>query len=153
MPSREDLRPYISGGNILFAQRRVGIGGMRQECIQATPSWRRGPARYDCVYLEKDPALPGFRGLHATRIKLFFTFKSAGWTYPCALVEWFSPVCDKPDPVTGMWIVEPDLGADGRRVLGVVHLDTIVRCAHLIGAAGEVFLPPELEALDSLDAF
>jgi hypothetical protein len=35
-----------------------GLGGMHRERIRATPSWKRGPARYDCVFIDKDPELP-----------------------------------------------------------------------------------------------
>ena len=44
-----------------------GIGGMHREIIRATPSWKKGPGRYDCVYVERDAELEGFWGflLHA----------------------------------------------------------------------------------------
>lgn len=130
-----------------------GVSGMRRERIRATPSWRSGPARYDCVFAEKDPSLLGFRGLHVARVRLFFTFKVDRKTVPCALVEWFSPVGEEPDEDTGMWVVEPDVDEHGNRILGIVHLDAILRCAHLVGVAGSRFLPHNLHFSDSLDAF
>lgn len=58
-----------------------------------------------------------------------------GITYPCALVHWFSTVGDSPDDETGMWMVEPDF-LRGKRVLEVIHLDSILRGAHVIGVSG-----------------
>ena len=46
-----------------------------------------------------------------------------------------------------------DLDEDGALVLGVVHLDAILRCAHLIGVAGSDFLPRSLHFSESLDFF
>ena len=97
--------------------------------------------------------MPGFRGLHVARARLFFSFKSAGQVIPCALVEWFSPIGDEPDADTDMWVVEPDRDEHDNRVLGVIHLESIVRSAHLIGVAGSQFLPRGLQYQDSLDAF
>ncbi|KAJ3551631.1 hypothetical protein NM688_g4593 [Phlebia brevispora] len=130
-----------------------GVGGMRRELIRATPSWRKGPPRYDCIFAEKDPSLPGFRGLHAARVRLFFSFQSQGVSYPCALVQWFTPVGEEPDPLTGMWIVEPDTDVGGSRLYGVIHLDTILRAAHLLPLFGDAILPPNFESSWSLDAF
>jgi hypothetical protein len=67
------------------------------------------------------------RGLVVGRVRLFFSFKFQKKFYPCALVQWFSHIGDEADEDTGMWIVKPD------PTLSVVHLDTILRAAHLIG--------------------
>ncbi|KAF8135913.1 hypothetical protein K438DRAFT_1433878, partial [Mycena galopus ATCC 62051] len=40
-----------------------GLHGMLHERIRAVRSWRGGPARHDCVFVEGNPDLPGFRGL------------------------------------------------------------------------------------------
>lgn len=128
------------------------IAGMRRERIRATPSWRSGPGRYDCVFVNNNDA-DGFRGLLAARVRLFFSFTYEQVKYPCALVEWFSPVSQEPDDDTGMWIVEPDFDEDGRRSVSVIHLDAIVRAAHLIGVCGTSRLLPTFKHTDSLDAF
>ncbi|KAI0309305.1 hypothetical protein OF83DRAFT_1185856 [Amylostereum chailletii] len=131
-----------------------GIGGMHCERIRSTASWRHGPARRDCVFLEKDPDAAGFRGLYIVRVLLFFQFVSDGVIYPCALVSWFSPISEMPCPDTGMWIVEPDLDGGGERQMSVIHIDCILRGAHLIGvSAGAEFIPCSLSHTDSLDAF
>ncbi|KAI0639528.1 hypothetical protein C8Q77DRAFT_1214064 [Trametes polyzona] len=137
-----------------------GIGGMHRERIRATPSWRRGPPHYDCVYIGKDPSASGFRSLHAARVRLFFSFLAppstlgdeAQWT-PCALVEWYSPVGDQPDEDTGLWIVEPDLEGDGSRSKDVVHINSLLRAAHLIPVFGDQPTPPQLKQHESLDSY
>ncbi len=126
---------------------------MRREHIRATPSWYRGPPRYDCVLAEKDPSKEGFRGLHAAQVRLLMSFLCNDIEYPCALVRWFSPVGDEPDDLTGMWVVEPDYTADGSLLYGVVHLDTILRAAHLIPVFGDAIIPADFHYSQSLDAF
>ena len=49
-----------------------GVGGMHREHLRVTLSWRNGPARYDCAYVSRDAAEPGFRGFYAVRVRLFF---------------------------------------------------------------------------------
>ena len=130
-----------------------GVGGMHRERIRAVSSWRKGPARYDCAFVEKDPDLPGFRGLHVVRILHFLKFSLDGKEFPCALVTWFSPVSDDPCEDTGMWVVEPDLDHDGQRAMSIIHIDCILRGAHLIGVAGNDKIPLKLKYSSSLTAF
>lgn len=130
-----------------------GVGGMRRERIRATTSWRRGPARNDCILAQKDAAVPGMEGLHAARVRLFMSFVFRGKKYPCALVQWFSHAGNAPDEETGMWVVEPDFNDDGTRFCSVIHINTIMRGAHLIPAYGPAFIPPEITFANSLDAF
>lgn len=132
---------------------KSGIGGMYRERIRSVPRWRGGPERRDCVFVEHDPDSLGFRGLHVARVKLFFKIKHQSVTYPCALVTWFSAIGDAPCPDTGMWMVEPDVDHQGRRVTSVIHLDSILRAAHLIGIAGNYTIPRQLKHTDSLEAF
>jgi hypothetical protein len=145
---------YNSARAVFYAPSDVsGVGGMRHERIRAVKSWYSGPARYDCVFIGKSEE-PGFRGLHAARVFLFFSFKHDGLTYPCALIHWFSPVCDTPCEETGMWIVEPDWLCGGKPFLEVIHLDSILRGAHLIGVSGKHFLPlHNFDFSKSLDSF
>ena len=130
-----------------------GVGGMLRERIRATPEWRGEHARYDCMFVEKDPALPGFRGLHAVQVLLFFSFRHNRKPYPCALVQWLVPVGDHPCEETGMWIVEPDLDDEGQRVTAIVHLETAIRGAHLIPVYGSAFIPHDLHYSETLGAF
>ncbi|KAI5982457.1 hypothetical protein EDD15DRAFT_2391272 [Pisolithus albus] len=111
-----------------------GLGGMHTERIRSTPCWRKGHPRYDT-------GLP------------FFSFTYGGVKYPCALIQWFSTISDGPDDDTGMWVVQPDLDADGQRELGVVHLHSVLRGAHLIPVYGHDRLPTDIQHTDSLDIF
>lgn len=145
---------YPSAVAIYYAPSDLsGIGGMHRERIRAVPSWRKGPSRYDCAFLEKDPNLAGFRGLHVVRILCFFRFRLNKTHFPCALVTWFSPIDDEPCEDIGMWVVEPDLDRNGDRVMSVIHIDCILRGAHLIGVSGKAKLPRRLTYSDSLDTF
>ena len=94
------------------------------------------------------------RGLDVGRVRLFFSFNHRGTKYPCALIHWYSRVGDAPDEDTGMWIVKPDVNPDdGLPTMAVIHLDTIVCAAHLLGVYGEDYLPKDLSLEYSLDAF
>ncbi len=137
-----------------------GIRGMHREYIRATPSWRKGSPRYDCVFVGKDASLDGFRGLHAARVRAFFSVlvpcldgsEGDEWV-PCALVEWFSAIGDAPDEVTGLWKVEPDYFEDGERMRDVVHVESLLRSAHLVPCFGKDPVPLRLKQHESLDYF
>jgi hypothetical protein len=145
---------YPSAVATFFAPSDIcGIGGMHREHIRALPSWRRGPARYDCILVNTDPSAQGMRGLEVARVWAFLSFKSQGVTYPCALIHWFSRVDNEPDEDTGMWIVEPDYDLSGSPFMAIIHLDSVLRAAHLLGVCGKELLPKYLTHNDSLDAF
>ncbi|THG94259.1 hypothetical protein EW026_g7178 [Hermanssonia centrifuga] len=153
-PPLQHLNVYHSAAATFYAPSDIsGIGGMRRERIRATPSWFNGPARYDCVFAENDSTVEGFRGLHAARVQTFFSFECGGVEYPCALIHWYSPVADEPDELTGLWVVEPDFDTDNRPFYGVIHLDSILRLAHLIPVFGDAVIPPDFQQSQSLDAF
>ncbi|KAH9485917.1 hypothetical protein JR316_0002834 [Psilocybe cubensis] len=156
------FRLFTSARAVYFAPSDLsGSNGLYYEMIRSTSSWRKGPARRDCVFIgNSDSDADGFAGLHVARVFLFFSFKYAGTIYPCALVQWFSHIGDKPCPVTGMWKVKPDLERRDqrhgqRRRMSVVHLDSIYRGAHLIGDAGKDFIPlnTKFDFSKSLDSF
>lgn len=146
---------YPSATATFFAPSdHSGVQGMRRERIRAVGAWHGGPGRQDCAFLTKDQSLPGFRGLYVVRVHAFMSFKWRHTTYPCALVSWFLPIGDSPCPDTGMWMVRPEYEQrTGAKVMSVVHLDSMVRGAHLIGMAGNNFLPANLSYSDSLDSF
>ncbi|KAF8958618.1 hypothetical protein BDZ97DRAFT_1841060 [Flammula alnicola] len=131
----------------------AGVGGMHRERIRATTMWRGEGPRHDCLFATKDPDLKGMRGLHAARAILFFSFKFNHILYPCSLVQWFSAVGEEPCPETGMWMVERDWEEDGTQSMGVIHVDSIVRGAHLIPVYGDEFLPPYISYSNSLDHY
>lgn len=129
------------------------VAGMHHERIRCTNLWRKQYPRHDCVFVSTDASQPGMRGLHVARVRLLFSFKFEDISYPCALVEWFEKVSNDPDEETGMWVVEPELGPDGTRVRGVIHVDTILRAAHLIPVYQTIQIPANFHFSDSLDAF
>jgi hypothetical protein len=130
-----------------------GIGGMRRERIRAVKSWRKGPGRYDTIFVNTNPSLEGMRGLEIARVRLLFSFSHEGVQYPCALIRWFSRVGDSPDDRTGMWVVEPDTLEDGQPFMSVIHLDAIVRASHLLPVFGQGFVSRTLQFTDTLDTF
>ena len=130
-----------------------GIGRMHRQCIHSVPHWRNGPPRRDHIFLEMDAKLPGMRGLQVAQGMLFFSITFWGVDYPCVLVEWFTVIVDKPGQDTGMWIVEQEVGKDNCQSISVIHLDCIVRGAHLVGVSGSEFLPCQLLHTDSLNTF
>ncbi|KAJ7683440.1 hypothetical protein B0H17DRAFT_1160912 [Mycena rosella] len=113
-----------------------GIGGMHRERIRAVRSWRGGAPRYDCVFVEHDTEQPGFRGLLAARVLAFMSLEKNG---PC--------------PDVGMWMVEPDLGDHDEREMSIIHLDTILRAAHLVPIHADNPVPRCLKHTRSLDLF
>jgi hypothetical protein len=131
-----------------------GPRSMRREYIRATPAWRKGHARYDCIFVSTQPDLPGMDGLEVARVFLFFSFVHRGVHYPCALVQWFSKIGDEPDNQTGLQMVEPEIYEDSRPYLAIIHLDSIARAAHLTPAYHTSnFVRRSLTMHDALDQF
>jgi hypothetical protein len=132
-----------------------GLRGMRRESIRSNPIWRGYLPRHDTVFIERDPTLPGIRGCDVVRLLALFSFVWKEESYPCALVRWFTYVADEPDEVTGMWVVRPDYNADGSPAIGIIHLDSVLRAAHLIPVFGDNPMPiaSELRPENSLDVF
>ena len=131
-----------------------GIEGMRREQIRSTPQWRKYGHRYDTIFVETDPNQSGMRGMHVARVYLFFSFAVESITYPCALIHWYGFMDNEPDPLTGMWMVSQEY-VDDQPSLAVIHMDTILRGAHLIPAYGEGFVADahELDSAQTLDNF
>ncbi|KLO17200.1 hypothetical protein SCHPADRAFT_821759 [Schizopora paradoxa] len=149
-------RPYVyhSATAIFYSPSDPsGDGGMRREMIRASPSWRKQGPRYDCVYVVTNPDVPGFKSLHVARALLFFAFEYLGQRHECALIQWFEKVDEKPDELTGMWVVEKDILDSGSQRTSVVHIDTILRAAHLIPVYGTSPLDIYHDHRKSLDIF
>ena len=106
---------------------QLGIGGMCYEIIHATPSWQEGHPCYDCVFVAKGGMdTEGFRSLLVARVRLFFSCVHTGHLYLCALVDWFVPIAEEPDKLTGMWIVAPEVDNNGCHIQSVISLDSVV---------------------------
>ena len=126
---------------------------MRRERIRSTPSWRSTGPRHDCAFVVEKQNEHGFRGMSVVCIKLLFSFSYEGEEYPCALVEWFKKDGRSPNAQTGMWVVKPEEDRHRNQLMTVIHLDTILRGAHLIPVYGTSFIPPNFRHYWSLDAF
>ena len=92
-------------------------------------------------------------GLSVAWAKLFFAAMVNRVKYSCALVYWYSVIGDSPDECTGMWVVRPNILDDGTPQTAVIHLDLIVRLAHLLPIYVEERAPRGLKHTDSLDFF
>ena len=121
--------------------------------MRATPLWRREAQRYDCVFVNSDNKLNGIHGLEVARTICFFSFIYLGVSYPCALVQWFSRISEGIDETTGMWMVAPDFDPTGSPALAIVHVDCILRAAHLIPIFRDSFVSDEITHNNSLDNF
>ena len=64
-------------------------------------------------------------------------------------------VDDSPDDETGMWIVSPEYLDDESKYLAVIHVDCIIRAAHLIPCYGEDFVAQyhDIDPSKTLDSF
>lgn len=156
IPHQLRIKVFHSATSTYYAPSDLsGVGGMHQERIRATPRWKGGKGRFDCVYLVKagNADAEGFSGLHVTRVNLFFSFQLQDRVYPCALVQWFSTYGDAPCEDTGLWRVEPDYDERGQWMSSMIHIDTILRNAHLIGVAGSDMLPRQFTYHNTLDVF
>lgn len=60
--------------------------GMCCESIQSTPCWRKGAPHHDTVFVERDPTIPGIRGLDVMQLHAVFSFFWLGQYYHCILV-------------------------------------------------------------------
>jgi len=134
-----------------------GIGGLYRETIRCTPQWQTGDIiarRRDCVILNNGSDASGMRGLDVARVHLFFSFEVGDDIFSCALIHQFSKSFDDPDPDNGMWIVEPEFDDNKYRVMSVVHVDSIVRAAHLLPVfGGNITVPREVNFSNTLDIF
>ncbi|OBZ77102.1 hypothetical protein A0H81_03480 [Grifola frondosa] len=149
----EQISVFYSAASTYYAPSDPsGTGGMHREHLRATPMWWKTAPRFDCAFVNHGSHLDGIHSLDIVRIRLFFSFKRRNIVYPCALVHWFKCIADEPDEDTGLYIVRPE-SHRGSPVLSVIHLDTIVRAAHLIVVYGNHTVPEDLSEHHALDAF
>ena len=91
--------------------------------------------------------------LNLAQVLAFFSFSRRGKVYPCALVHWFSTFGLELDPDTSMWVIVPDYDNRGYHNTSVIHIDSIVRGAHLLPVFNKSKLPSALNYTHSLDYF
>lgn len=69
-------------------------------------------------------------------------------------MEWFNKAQRTRDAHTGLWIVEPDLqGVHKWPFMSVIHLDCLLRAAHLMPVFGSHAMPDGFCYEWSLDTF
>ena len=123
--------------------------GMQWERIWSCPLWWGKAPHHDCVFVVEDEDKPGMCGMNVAHIQLFFSFVYKDKEYQCALINWFSRMGQTQDSETGMWKVHPDI-QHGQHWCSVIHLDSVLRGAHLLPIFGEKFLPINFDYSDSL---
>ncbi|KDQ58372.1 hypothetical protein JAAARDRAFT_128445 [Jaapia argillacea MUCL 33604] len=143
---------HCANATFYAPSERSGPNGMHREIIRANPAWHKKHPRYDTVLVKMDPNFDDMRGMLVGRVRLFLSFVHEKVRYPCALIEWFLIDGDQCDPVTGMWVVKPEV-IGGKRTVGIVHLDSVVRACHLIGVSGRTPIPIRFAPHHSLEAF
>jgi hypothetical protein len=127
-----------------------GINGMHREYIRATPSWRQGPARYDCIFVNSGDE----SDMHCLEIARILSFEHENQDYECALIHWFGHDGTRPDENTGFWVVEPEFCHNGKPHLDIIHVDSIYRAAHLLPVyRTNQFISRSLTMHDALDTF
>ena len=127
---------------------------MKHKCICAVETWRKGPGRYDTVFVVTDPTISaGMAGLNVAQVRLFFSFSVDGIQYSCALIHWFTQVSDGPDETTGMWIIQPDDIVYGAPTAAVIHLDMVLCTAHLLLVFSKDSVSKWLKHEQTLDTF
>ena len=158
LESVEDISIFHSAKAIFCAPSNdSGIEGLYRETIRSTPRWQTNgitAPRCDCVLIATGSDVAGVRGLEVARVHLFFSFVFRNEEFQCALVHEFCKTFADPDPDNGLWIVEPDLSPDKHRIMSVIHLDSIIRGAHLLPVfTDDTPLPREVNFTHTLDAF
>ena len=126
---------------------------MQCECIHASPSWHKGALKFDMIFVEIDPNMPGMLGIDIALKFTSFSPSSIMALTILALVDWFSHVGDQPDDDTGMWVIEQDYDIDHCQLSEVIHIDSIIRCLHLIGVYGPELVSTDIKFSDSLYTF
>jgi hypothetical protein len=127
---------------------------MRCERIRAVDSWRGNSSkgRHDTIFISTDSGEEGMLSMLLARVQKFLKVTTSdGKAHPCALVHWWS--VDTLDEVTGMWTATPDFDEHRKLSLDIVHLDCVVRAAHLLPVFGDIQLEHNFSYFDTLDAF
>jgi hypothetical protein len=127
---------------------------MYHETIHANRD-SNGSSRFDTVFVSVGDDEDVMGGLLVARVRLLFSYFDpySREDIPCALVTWFIHPDPGRDEVTGMWKVCPEQDDDGQYPVQVIHLDTILRGAHLLPCYGKGFLPEGMMHKDALDAW
>ena len=136
------------------------FGGLAPEPYHGMQStsmntWHHGNDCFDCMFLNSDPLQLGMHGLDVAQARLFFLFTFERVKYSCTYIHWFSKIGDAADKCTGMWAIEWDIFDDGSYNSTIVHLDSVVRLAHLLPIHWDTpaLSKHKLDYTQSLDVF
>lgn len=147
------IQVFVSARAVFYApSEAAGPGGMHQEFIRCSPRWYGDKPRYDAVFVQTNPDLPGMLGMTVARVRGLFSFVYDDLCHDCAFVEWFELDSDQPDPATGMWIVKPEM-RERERAQSIIPINSIIRACHLIGVYSQSSIPVDFHFADSLVAF
>ncbi|KAG2055774.1 hypothetical protein BDR06DRAFT_881468 [Suillus hirtellus] len=91
-------------------------------------------------------------GLTVVRVLCFFSFNYQISYYPCAIVHWYSYVCEECDPNTGMYVIMPVTTGGNVPDVSIIHVNCIFHAAHLIPVYGLDFIP-KISPHNSYDMF
>ncbi|KDQ62230.1 hypothetical protein JAAARDRAFT_189576 [Jaapia argillacea MUCL 33604] len=117
---------------------RSGRNGMHRKIIRANPVWQKKHPQYDTVLIKMDHNFPDMRGMLVGHVLQFLSF--------------MHDKGEECDSITGIWVLKPEV-IGGRRTVGIVHLDSVVRACHLIGVSGRTPIPVGFAPYHSLEAF
>ncbi len=144
--------PLSTYPSVKIRRRALSSGGSeeRSELVRATETWRKGPGRFDTVFVQERPGTQTISsgGLSVARVRLFFLFFFAGKFHQCAFVTNYQ-LDTSQDPDTGMWIARRGRHPQSR----VIPLTQILRAAHLIPVYGTKRVPKGHSASETLDKY
>lgn len=144
---------YLCATSTFYAPSELaGSGGMHREIIPSTPTWYTEYERRDTVLIQDSSDDDPMGGMAVGRVMRILSVTYDGIRYPFVYVERYKVEGNAPDPLTGMWIVHPEM-CRRRRSVALVHIDCVVRACHLIGVYGTTPVPLRFHFADSLDAF
>ena len=148
---RAKVGTHLSATIVFHAPSELsGPHGMRREIIRCNPSWYRTYPRFDTILVTVDPTTWGMPRFRVARLRCLISVPYDIFQYDGALVEWFTT--HGRDPLTGMWLVRPDMDGDVR-VSSIIPLTAVARACHLQPAVGDQYLPLDFHFSDALDAF
>ncbi len=153
LSSREKIGVHLSASVTFYAPTELcGPRGMHREYVRCVHSWFGQGPRYDTVLVTTNPDTWGMQRFRVAQVVRFLSFKSvADGEHNCALVMWFTTDEDR-DPLTGMWVVRPELLHD-TRVTSVIPLSSIARACHLMPVLENTHIPVDFPFSDTLMAF
>ncbi|ETW78548.1 hypothetical protein HETIRDRAFT_323557, partial [Heterobasidion irregulare TC 32-1] len=93
----------------------------------------------------------GMQGMAIGIVYLLFPFIFQDVFYPCALIQWFVPIYNRLDKMTGIWVVCPKFDANSAKSMAMIYSNCVTCRALLIGPFGEGFLSKNFYFLDSID--